>query len=91
MKCSAIVLAAAALLVTVAEGSQDRRTQEGARQRGPESFPCDRNNLTSDAGVVRHSRRDTGATSLTIRTDYDTTEDVSLAHPGTDDRRGSSA
>jgi hypothetical protein len=85
MKFSAIVLAAAALLVPVVEGSQARRTQEGARQRAPEFFTCDRNNLTSYTGVVRNYRRDTGTTSLTIRTDYDTTEQVSLKHPGTDD------
>ena len=85
MKVSAIVLAAVALLVTVAAGYEARRTQEGARQRAPESFSCDRNNLTSYTGVVSTYRRQAGSTTLTIRTDDDTTEEVSLKHPGSDD------
>jgi hypothetical protein len=84
MKASAIALTAL-LLVAVVEGHQARRAQEGARQRAPESFACDRNNLTVYTGVVRSYRRQTGSTTLTIRTDYDTTEQVSLTHTGTDD------
>jgi hypothetical protein len=84
MKASAIALTAL-LLVAVVEGHQARRAQEGARQRAPESFACDRNNLTVYTGAVRSYRRQTGSTTLTIRTDYDTTEQVSLTHPGTDD------
>ena len=79
------VLLWASLLGAAAGTDQDRRTQEGARQRAPELFACDRNDLTSYTGVVRSYRRETGVTSLTIRTDYDTTEEVSLKHPGTDD------
>jgi hypothetical protein len=85
MKTSAIVLTGLVLLVTVAEGSRARRAQEAARPRAPESFSCDRNKLTSYTGVVRTYRRQTGSTTLTIRTDFDTTEQVSLTHPGTDD------
>jgi hypothetical protein len=85
MTTPVVVLLWASLLGAVAGGDQVRGTQEGARQRAPESFSCDRNNLTSYTGVVTTYRRQTGSTSLTIRTDYDTTEAVSLKHPGTDD------
>jgi hypothetical protein len=85
MKAPAVVLAAVALLGTAAGGDQARGTQEGARQRAPGSFTCDRNDLTSYTGVVRDYRRGTDSTALTIRTDFDTTERVLLKHPGTDD------
>jgi hypothetical protein len=88
MTASATVLAAFVLLVVAAGGTRDTRTQEGARQRAPESFSCDRNRLTSYTGIVRTYRRQVGSTTLTIRTDYDTTEEVSLKHPGTDDPSG---
>ena len=85
MNASAIVLLWASLLGAVVEGNQARRAQEGARQRAPESFACDRNNLTVYTGIVRNYRRQPGATTLTIRTDWETTEQVSLTHAGTDD------
>jgi hypothetical protein len=75
VKSCAIALLAALLLVP------QGRTRQGA----PESFTCDRNNLTVYTGVVRDYQRRVGSTTLQIRTDYDTTERVSLSHPGTDD------
>ena len=85
MMAPVTVLLWASLLGAVAGDDQARRTQEGARQRAPEFFTCDRNNLTSYTGIVSTYRRQAGATTLIIRTDYDTTEEVSLKHPGTDD------
>ena len=37
------------------------------------------------AGVVQGYSRGVGRTTLRIRTDYDTTEDVTILHPGTKD------
>ena len=59
--------------------------QGKGRQRAPESFACDRNNLTVYTGVVTSYQRRVGTTTLRIHTDEDTTEQVSLSHPGTDD------
>jgi len=49
------------------------------------AFSCDRNHLTIYTGVVTRYRRAVGQTTLRIRTDDDTTENVALKHPGTDD------
>lgn len=76
------LIVAAALLATV---TIDAAAQRESRQRAPQTFACDRNNLTVYTGVVRTYRRGTGATTLQIRTDFDTTEQVTLRHPGTDD------
>ena len=62
-----------------------RAEQGQGRQRAPESFACDRNDLTVYTGVVIDYRERIGTTTLRIRTDSDTTERVSLTHPGTDD------
>ena len=51
----------------------------------PGAFSCDRNHLTVYTGVVTRYRRAVGQTTLRIRTDEDTTENVALKHPGTDD------
>lgn len=56
-----------------------------SRQRPPATFSCPANNLTSYTGVVTRYTRAMGKTTLRIRTDWDTTEDVTLAHAGTDD------
>ena len=61
------------------------RPQEPTRQRPLEGFACSRDNLTTYTGVVIEYRRAIGETTLRIRTDWDTTERVSLKHPGTDD------
>lgn len=59
--------------------------QRESRQRAPDTFACDRNNLTVYTGVVRTYQRRAGSTTFQIRTDYDTTEQVTLRHPGSDD------
>ena len=49
------------------------------------TFSCDRNALTVYTGVVTRYRRSVGQTTLRIRTDEHTTENITLKHPGTDD------
>jgi hypothetical protein len=76
------ILSALLLVPAIAYGLP---AQRAGRQRAPESFTCDRNDLTVYTGVVVDYRRRTGTTTLRIHTDEDTTERVSLAHPGSDD------
>ena len=82
VKCRVLVVA---LLLVQVEGAATSAPQRAGRQRAPESFACDRNNLTVYTGVITSYSRRTGTTTLRIRTDSDTTEQVSLTHPGTDD------
>jgi hypothetical protein len=54
--------------------------QDGGRIRPPGAVTCDRNNLTAYTGrVVSYSRR-AGRITMTIDTDYDTTETVTLRY-----------
>jgi len=62
-----------------------RQRPEISRSRPPEQFTCNRNDLTSYTGVVIAYTRETGRTTLRIRTDWDTTERVTLRHSGSDD------
>jgi len=79
------VTVGALLLVAAVAGAGAAADQRGGRQRAPGSFDCDRNNLTVYTGVVSSYQRRVGTTTLRIRTDEDTTEQVSVKHPGTDD------
>lgn len=55
------------------------------RLRPPDASACPRDHLTSyDGRPLRYSRQ-MGRTRITIRTDADTTEAVSIRHKGTDD------
>ena len=72
------------LLLIPAVECADAEQRQG-RQRAPEAFACDRNTLTVYTGVVISYQRRVGTTTLRIHTDEDTTEQVSLSHPGTDD------
>ena len=59
--------------------------QRGGRVAPPAGLKCDLNDLTLyDGEVVRYERRH-GSTHLRIDTNFDTTEEVTLEHPGTDD------
>jgi hypothetical protein len=51
------------------------------RIRPPEGVTCPRNDLTVYAGRVTSLERQKGATSLTIATDSQTTERVTIRHP----------
>jgi hypothetical protein len=50
------------------------------RIRPPEGVTCPRNELTVHAGRVTSLERQKGATSLTIATDWKTTERVTIRH-----------
>ena len=77
--------ALAVVAVFLATATLDAAAQRASRQRAPDAFACDRNDLTVYTGVVRSYERRAGSTTLHIRTDFDTTEQVTLRHPGTDD------
>lgn len=51
------------------------------RIRPPEGVTCPRNELTVYAGRVTSLERQKGATSITIATDWQTTERVTIRHP----------
>lgn len=51
----------------------------------PTALKCDRNELTSYDGRILAYRRRRGSTFLRIRTNYDSTEEVTIHHPGTND------
>jgi hypothetical protein len=84
-------LSVAVLFVTAAGGARSTPTPSQSQQpRGGRIMPpgrlkCDRSSLTSYDGRVTAYRRRKGSTFLRIRTNYDTTEEVSIRHPGTDD------
>ena len=69
----------------------DWSAQRGGEARGqgrimpPPGLKCDRSSLTSYDGRVLAYRRRKGSTFLRIRTNFDTTEEVTIRHPGTDD------
>jgi rhodanese-related sulfurtransferase len=59
--------------------------QRGGRVAPPPGLKCDLNDLTLyDGEVVRYERK-VGSTRLRIDTNFDTTEEVTIEHPGTDD------
>lgn len=59
--------------------------QPQGRIMPPPNLRCDRSDLTSYDGRVIAYRRRRGSTFLRIRTNYDTTEEVTIRHPATDD------
>jgi len=66
-----------------------RRAAEAEPAHGrlmpPAQIRCDRNDVTVYEGRVLSYRRGTGRTTLRMRTDSDTTENVVLRHPGSSD------
>jgi len=80
---SAVARPLAVLLVVAAAASS---AQPGrSRLQPPVDAQCPRDHLTLYAGVVQRFRRSPGLTQLRIRTDWDTTETVTLRHPNSDD------
>jgi len=75
------VLSVSAMPGTLSAQEQPRR----GRIRPPSELKCDRSDLTSYDGRVIAYRRRKGSTFLRIRTNYDTTEEVVIRHPATDD------
>lgn len=51
-----------------------------SRPRPPASLPCSRNDLTAYIGKVSRLARKAGSTTVTIETDWETTEIVTLKH-----------
>jgi hypothetical protein len=51
----------------------------------PDALKCDRSDLTLYDGRILAYRRRKGRTFLRVRTNYDTTEEVTIRHPRTDD------
>ena len=61
-------------------------TEAQERRMGPPAtLKCDRSELTSYDGQIFGYRRRRGKTFLRVRTSFDTTEQVTIRHPGTDD------
>jgi hypothetical protein len=57
----------------------------GGRLMPPAALECDRNNLTSYDGRILAYGRGRGCTFIRIRKNYDSTEEVTIHHPGTND------
>lgn len=86
----AIVVALATLAVAAAPaGRQERKAAEQSRQRPPEAFACEPNDLTAYTGVVVRYQREREGTTLRIHTDWDTTEDVAVPYHGAADAAAS--
>ena len=73
------------LLLITLFGSIVSLAQEGGRIMPPPQLQCDRNDLTSYDGRILAYRRRVGSTFLRIRTNFDTTEEVTIRHRASDD------
>ena len=71
-----------------AAGASSPGGQRGGRVAPPKGLKCDINDLTLYDGEVVAYERKPGSTFLRIDTNFDTTEEVTLKHPGTDDPSG---
>jgi hypothetical protein len=79
-------LLCAALSASAAGGMSPQQQQpRQGRTMPPSELKCDRNDLTLYDGRVLAYRRRKGSTFLRIRTNFDTTEEVTIRHPATDD------
>jgi hypothetical protein len=74
-----------ALITLTVVGDALSLNQGRGRVRPLPQLKCDRNDLTLYDGRVVSYRRRKGSTFLRIRTNFDTTEDVTIRHSGTDD------
>jgi hypothetical protein len=81
---SALVISVAAP-VAAHFPQEERQQQPRGRVMPAEGLKCDRNDLTLYDGRVIAYRRRKGSTFLRIRTNFDTTEEVTIRHPATDD------
>lgn len=79
------LLFAAMLAVSATGVAPFAQPQPRGRLMPPPNLKCDRNDLTSYDGRVIAYRRRRGSTFLRIRTNSDTTEEVTIRHPATDD------
>jgi hypothetical protein len=81
---SSAILLLAMLTVFVSAVAVQPQEPRG-RIMPPSGLKCDRSDLTLYDGKVLAYRRRKGSTFLRMRTNFDTTEAVTLRHPGTDD------
>jgi hypothetical protein len=84
MRVLLTLLSVSALSASAAGGALYPRQPRG-RLTPPSALKCDRSDLTSYDGRVIAYRRRKGSTFLRIRTNSDTTEEVTIRHPATDD------
>jgi hypothetical protein len=73
------------LSVSAARGAIFPQERPQGRVMPSSGLKCDRNDLTLYDGRVLAYRRRKGSTYLRIRTSFDTTEEVTIRHPATDD------
>jgi hypothetical protein len=86
MRIFSTPLFAAVLSFSAAGGALFAQQQEPRGRIMPSpALKCDRNDLTLYDGRVLAYRRRKGSTFLRIRTNFDTTEEVTIRHPATDD------
>ena len=74
-----------AITIVAAAGDTVSIAQERGRMMPLPQLKCDRNDLTLYDGQVLAYRRRKGSTFLRIRTNFETTENVVIRHPGTSD------
>ena len=79
-----VFLILAVLAISVA-GVAGHSQEPKGRLMPPSGLKCDRNDLTVYDGKVLAYRRRKGTTFLRIRTNFDTTEVVTIRHSRTDD------
>ena len=80
-----MLLSMSALSISAAGGAAVPTPSQEGRIMAPSRLKCDRSDLTSYDGRVIGYRRRKGSTFLRIRTNSDTTEEVIIRHPATDD------
>jgi hypothetical protein len=85
MRIFSTLLSVAVLSVPATGGALFPQRQPGGRVAPSPELKCDRNDLTLYDGRVLSYRRRRGSTFLRIRTNFDTTEEVTIRHPATDD------
>lgn len=80
----AVCAMGATLLIVALPGPSTAQRTEG-RVQPPADLECPRDRLTLYGGRVLHYQRGPGRTTIRIRTDWATTETVTIAHPGSSD------
>ena len=85
MRLFSALLSVAVLFVSAVGAAFFPQQERQGRIRPLPGLKCDRNELTLYDGRVLSYRRRRGSTYLRIRTNFDTTEEVTIRHPATDD------
>ena len=85
MRTQILIAALIVVLASLTSSASQRTAGRQARQRPPEGVACSPNDLTAYTGVVIAYQRGREQTTLRIRTDWATTEDVTVSHAGAAD------